>query len=68
MEKEKKSEEDTHKIEIKEMECKVKQIEQRLEEVLDARNSDELRELQVTVIKPPLFVTSTPTLFKEIPF
>ncbi|XP_023706265.1 protein Spindly isoform X2 [Cryptotermes secundus] len=47
LEKEKKSEEDTHKIEIKEMECKVKQMEQHLEEVLDARNSDELRELQL---------------------
>jgi hypothetical protein len=31
-----------------EMECKVKRLEQHLEEVLDARNNDELTELQVT--------------------
>jgi hypothetical protein len=35
-------------MEIMEMECKLKQLEQHLEEVLDAGNSDELRELQVT--------------------
>lgn len=51
-------------MEIIEMECKLKQLEQHLEEVLDARNSDELRELQVTVIKSPLSVISIIKLFK----
>jgi hypothetical protein len=37
-------------MEIVEMECKVKQLEQNLKEVLDARNDNELRELQVTKI------------------
>jgi hypothetical protein len=36
-------------MEITEMECKVKQLEQHLEEVLDAKIGDELRELQVTL-------------------
>jgi hypothetical protein len=51
LEKDKRSEEDTHRMEIMEMECKVRQLAQHLEEVLDARNVDELREFQVTVIR-----------------
>jgi len=37
------------------MECKVKQLEQQLEEVSNARNNDVLKELQVTVYETDIF-------------
>lgn len=49
LEKEKRSQEDTHRTQISEVECKVKQLEQHLEEVSNTRNNDVLKELQVTV-------------------
>ena len=55
MEKEKRSQEDTHRTQILEMESKVKQLEQHLEEVSNARNNDVLKELQVTVYEIGIF-------------
>jgi len=49
LEKEKRSQEDIHRTQILEMECKVKQLEQHLEEVSNTRKNDVLQELQVTV-------------------
>lgn len=49
MEREKRSQEDVHRTQISEMECKVKQLEQHLEEVSNTRNNDTLKEMQVTV-------------------
>jgi hypothetical protein len=50
LEKDKISEEDSRRMEITGMEYKVKQLKEHLEEALDARNGDELRELQVTLL------------------
>jgi len=55
MEKEKRSQEDTHRTQILEMESKVKQLEQHLEEVSNARNNDVLKELQVNVYEIGIF-------------
>lgn len=49
LEKEKRSQEDVHRTQISEMECKVKQLEQNMEEVSNTKNNDVLKELQVTV-------------------
>lgn len=49
MQKEKQSQEDIHRTQILEMECKVKQLEKHLEEVSNTRNNDVLQESQVTV-------------------
>lgn len=49
LEKEKRSQEDIHRTQILEMECKVKQLELHLEEVSNTRNKDVLKKLQVTV-------------------
>jgi hypothetical protein len=47
LEKEKRSEEGIHRTQILEMECKVKQLEQHLEEVSNMRCNDMLKDMQV---------------------
>jgi hypothetical protein len=47
MEKEKQSQEDIHRTQILEMECKVKQLEQHLEEWSKTRNNDVLKEMEL---------------------
>jgi hypothetical protein len=55
MEKEKRCQEDIHRAQILEMECKVKQLEQHLIEVSNTRKNDVLKELQVTVYEISIF-------------
>ena len=59
LEKEKRSQEDVHRTHISEVECKVKQLEQHLEEVSHTRNNDVLKELQVTVQEIGIFCNNS---------
>lgn len=68
MEKDKRSEEDTHKTQMLEMARKVKLLEQQLKEVPDSQNSDVLKELQVVAVMLEFSVMSAKKSFKKLHF
>jgi hypothetical protein len=68
LEKDKRSEEDTHKTQMLEMARKVKLLEQQLKEVPDSQNSDVLKELQVVAVMLEFSVMSAKKSFKKLHF